>query len=391
MDRARDLRRGRFREGGIACGIGLLLVAQTAFALDTSPSGQPHFQPDDSTCGTGENHSVQAGYGVAISRCGASFVAWANQSEAHIDLGLALGWLSEFSSAGKVRALANLRNATIGPEDVGYTPEGLSVQIPLSAVVTSGTGQWNASDAMSGGGEEEITPGEHVLGTSTMTVSFLLGLNGSSTPKVQLGLSLSEWPWNSSADSLGLEVDTNASTGSELSYDASTLELSQSSNSGAANAILELNSSATSQSGGFGAPLSTAIDTEVFSMGGPQNFAVTLLSFLGQPGGYLDLSYVSSIAFPRPSVGPSVPVPPLSTGGWAAVIGVLVAAVVLVVVGVRARRKPLEEELGDLEAGSMTRRPAATPLFAGYSLRRPPKVDDTRSSQRSSNDSANAP
>ncbi|MDE1837973.1 MAG: hypothetical protein KGJ23_15335 [Euryarchaeota archaeon] len=180
---------------------------------------------------------------------------------------------------------------------------------------------------------------------ASVTLTFYLRWGGANDSSLSFELNESGWPWVSSSDQLGVELDSTAATGSEVAYSPGSTTLSEAqSGGGSVEANLALGPNAAT-SGGAPTSLSVSTQAGIFSSGASNNLAAILLT-LGGPGGYAGFSYGPSLTFfPLPAkVAPQT----LGILSIAAIGLVVVAAVILGVLGIRARRVPPEADLAPL-------------------------------------------
>lgn len=287
---------------------------------------------------------------------------------------LAVGPFAEVSPSGEVEALAVAGAYAVGSVTVSQTPQEVNVTDRISENVTTAVGLnmtsgkpngqtpvWNSSDVLGGNGSTTWSNGDTVLGSVTSTIIFHFeNQSGGSTNRLEFDVSISNWPWVSSSDDLGLEVSEGAvgePSAVHFAYSRSNDTIAQKSSNGTTLSSLTFGPSANT-TGTPPQPLSLATQVALFE-GSPLvgTDAYALLTFQGA-GGYSGMIYdpwlmfgpVSAVAPPH-YLGP--PPPGGSTGNGAllsvqallALSGVLVTGVLLGAYARRVRRRPIDEGL----------------------------------------------
>lgn len=300
----------------------------------------------------------------------------------------AISWIAEVTPTGQVVRVASplapyqgSANATTrGNEVVLYDTETMNV--------TNASGAWTPADTGFGSGPP-WTVSATTVGITTMEVNWYItgaAANGTEngtgnlSDRVEFSLAISGWPWVSSSDFLGFELDSLGAGGAHFAYNSSSRTLSESWNAtGRTFASLVFGPNATvggwptSGTGGNNTrrdakvlsaaatrssptppnPNATvAVQSGVFTAGTPGREAVCLATFENVTGNYSGLSYDPWVVFTPSGTGT---IPPSLGGGpnganglpaWAPVaLGVVAAVAGLgAIAGVVARDRRLRAE-----------------------------------------------
>jgi len=260
----------------------------------------------------------------------------------------AISWIAEITPAGQVVRVAtplapyqgSANVTTRGNEVVLYDTETMNV--------TNASGGWTPADTGYGDGPP-WTVSTTKVGITTMEVNWYVtgaAANGTEngtgnlSDRVEFSLAISGWPWVSSSDFLGFELDSLGAWGAHFGYNSSSRTLTEDWNTtGRTFASLVFGSNATVggwPSPGGGGPNTTgesrlpaaaatrdsptdlnpnatvAVQAGVFTAGSPGREAVCLATFENVSGNYSGLSYDPWVVF-TPSAGVTFP-PPLGNG-----------------------------------------------------------------------------
>jgi hypothetical protein len=277
-----------------------------------------------------------------------------------------VGPLAEVTPSGAVVALGIPGFEGSGSVTTVRTPHEVNVTDTIVGNVTNAIGlnsstsnpngetpEWTPADAAGGGGSTTWGSGSQVLGGTTLGITFHFeNGSGSASDRVKFDVTVSGWPWVSSNDALGLEVEAGAYAlpgGVHFVYTAATDTIAQESDSNN-SAIWSLAFGPTATITGS-SPSTVRVTDQVglFPNGNATpTVAIALLTFEG-PGGYAGLAYDPWVLFgPQGPVTVVPPPSPLNNGASLPLVAVGAITLVAAVLGVaafRLRRRPIDEGL----------------------------------------------
>lgn len=370
----------RCRKGRLALAVVLALVVMAAVAV---PIGTASAAPrraatgpiplsDQKVCngpewGTGHIR-------VGVSGCQAVFdVGWAKNytywfnttnltlnTSSPYNISFALSWIAEVTPAGQVVRVGSPLDP-FAAVDYGNWTGGPWGQLNAFNV-TNASGAWNPNATWSG----SRTPwnvSSSPVNTSWIIVSFELqnaSTNGTTSTvdnpsySVEFSVFIGGWPWASTADHLGFDLEALGALGSHFSFNSTARTLGESWNvTNQTFVSMVFGSSANvNETSNFPETPTTASVSEqagVFPATSYDREAQVLVSFGGVAGGYWNVTYDPWVVFsPTTTVVPPGPMVPASNGfpawTWVAVAAVATLALFAGIGGIVLRDLRLHRE-----------------------------------------------
>jgi hypothetical protein len=328
---------------GLVETISLLLVASL-----WSPLGSAHLAIDPPAANCGELKAVVPSLTQRLSLVTSACVfnetasltrnATGGSPATTYNLSSSFDGVAEIDSAGSVVQYSNLLGNVSHVIMVisNYSNGQIRLGFEAAVNVTPASGNWTPGAVLGG----EVKQGGSATGSVVVQLVFVLQVAPANSSSFKLDVGVSDWPWESPTDHLGLLFGAVAEPGAHLAWNQSSRNLTETMNSGGESfAGLRLGQSAsTSWSGGGMSAVNVSSDVGYYSVGTPLRGAYLLVNFTGVNEEYTSLHYDPWIIFT---------VPVLSSGAatalfdWGLVVAIVVgsvAALLLGVAGFRARR-----------------------------------------------------
>jgi|GEM_PF-2374994 len=244
--------------------------------------------------------SCQAAFSVNYAE---NFSNWALGS---YNFSFDISAVTEVNAAGHIVRLGDAGNPVSATPSSVQSQGGVNVSVNEIMNVTSATGNWTPSDAWSLWNGTNWSIGDTPIGTASLNVTFHLtseSLQANNSPNdsytVKFDVVVSNWPWASSTDALGFELNSLGAGGSHFSYNQTNSTLIESWNEtnrtfvslefgGVAGVSYPDRTTATS---------GTNISTQLFYAASPNREAVALVTFRGATGNYTTVDYDPLLAF----------------------------------------------------------------------------------------------
>ena len=222
---------------------------------------------------------------VSVSFAHAQPVLTMNASASPVELSQTLQGLAEVNGSGGIVAWAYFEAPALNWTVVRtQLPNATTAEFSAAVPAFAASGEWESGEGASEGENNSL---------GTVNVSIVFVLNGSAGPSprtLAYTLNVSGWPWQYPADSLGLEVRTNASGSSGLweGVGASGLRM-RASDAHATYAAFTWGSSAVARYGSGSEQDSLVQSYQNTSAGGLDS--LVRLNFAMVPGGYESLEF----------------------------------------------------------------------------------------------------
>jgi hypothetical protein len=244
-----------------------------------------------------------------------------------------IGGIAEIDHSGQIVQFANLSHTVgVGGSGIIGNSSGTTYFFNNSGPVTNASGAWTSSTFSSGG----VSQSGSILGNVDVMLAFFFPSSGLNTGALKFSVDVSQWPWASPADHLGIELGAFAQAGAHFSWNSTTQNLSEWTGNGSSPTIgLQLGPSASTSGPGVG-PSSVVISASAALFTGGADL---LLNFTGG-GGYTYLHYDPWVIF-NVGTGTLAPSGGASVLDLSVVLAIAVGCAVGVLLGVglfRARR-----------------------------------------------------
>ena len=348
--RARPRRGSVGRLGGLAAGIGaLLIVAFLVPALGGSElpgafdhrSGASH----DLVCNGADWRTTHLA--VFLSGCQAIFAVQYAENFSQpgnltdqYNFSFAIPWIAEITPAGDLVRMASALEPVAATTNLTRLPEEVVLSSLETLNVTNASGSWNPNDTLWGSGTP-WTVSNQTVGNATVGLSFYLlnttvdsgaNVTENTSLAVQFDFTVGEWPWASSADLLAFGLDSLGAGGSHFVFNRTSRALEEqwnSTNATFVSLVFGTSANVSYPDGELGRSTVTEQAGE-YEAGTPGRESVVLATFGAVTGGYSFLVYDPWVVFSPGSTGTSPPPPvasaPSGWPGWVAVALALLAA-----------------------------------------------------------------
>jgi roadblock/LC7 domain-containing protein len=253
-----------------------------------------------------------------------------------------IDWVGEFTPGGQLVRLASplspyagTANVTVGAREVNLTARYLMN-------VTNASGTWTPNDTWAGTGPQWKISTSNV-GTALMNVVFHLenvpvnaSANGTrnASLSVKFDVGIASWPWASSSDLLGFDLESLGAWGAHFAYDPENRTMSEEWNQTNQTFVSLVFGSAAGVQYNATASATSTVGEQVglFPAGIPDRESVALVTFGGVVGNYSYVSYDPWVVFSIggwsvPPVNKPSPTDPFTDPVLAPVAGAVVAAV----------------------------------------------------------------
>ncbi len=260
-------------------------------------------------------------------------------SDARVTSSNLLTAIAEVGPTGNVTASAPLNApGTIWNFSASSIPSGTAIALTSTVGVSPSGGHWESGDEIA-----SLSPS--YMGSANVSIVFYLNASSAPAPAtVRFTVSVSDWPWLRSNDTLGLELGMVAAPSTQIARGAALYNLmAVTTNGGATVASLTWGSQAAVDYGNGATGVSTVGSYRNISPA--QTSSTVRIQFIGVTGGYKRVSYDPWIQLnPGAFAGLKVPAWVLTPASLT-IIGVgVVATALLAVAAGRLRARPPPEE-----------------------------------------------
>ena len=272
--------------------------------------------------------SCQATFGLAYAQ---NVSDW---NTSHMDnFTFFVSWIAEFTPEGQIVRAASPLTPAAGVTNITFAGQGINVATWMLLNVSNASGNWTVNDTGWGSGPSWNVSGNTAWYAQAGIIFHLENSSANSTVggvqnpslSAEFDLTVIHWPWFSSEDRLGIELDSLGDPGTHFSFNNSTHSISEGWDQNNATFVTLILGGQANVTYSTGVSLPSPVDEQVglFDVGTPDRAATSLLTFegpQGYPGGYERVIYDPWILF-SPSTVPSHSVAPSAGGSsWAVVL-----------------------------------------------------------------------
>jgi hypothetical protein len=304
----------------------------------------------------------QALFGVNYAENFSSF----NASQQY-NFSFAIDWIAEFTPEGQIVRAASPLAPSYGTANATESGNEVNLTARYITNVTNATGNWTPNDLWRGTGPQWNASAPSV-GTTLLNVVFHLSnvpVNASanvtrnSSLAVKFDVGIATWPWASSDDLLGFDLESLGAGGAHFAFNTSSRTLAErwnQDNTTFASLVFGPQANVTYSSDAT-VPSNVTEAVGLFDAATPAREAVSLVTLGDVAGGYVYASYDPWVEFsPTGLVVPPGASPPMGTAGFPPWLAVALSALALTaglgLIGVyTVRSSVLRREGAELVAG----------------------------------------